>query len=241
MSASASGLFALADLSEGGWGIALLKAALTTFALSLAGFLVGAVFGALAAFARLGGQPLASGASYAYSTLFRGVPDLLTIYLMYFGGSAGLTVIGHWLGAQGFIGLPAFATGVLALGVISGAYQAEVYRGAFLAIHRGELDAARAFGMPPLTMLRRIVAPQILRYAIPGLGNVWQLVLKDSALVSVIGLVELMRQAQVAAGSTRQPFVFYGGAAALYLVIAMTTGALFRRAERQSLRGVRTA
>ena len=91
------------------------------------------------------------------------------------------------------------------------------------------------------TMLRRIVAPQVLRYAIPGLGNVWQLVLKDSALVSVIGLVELMRQAQVGSGSTRQPFVFYCGAAALYLAIALLTGALFRHAERRSLRGVRIA
>jgi octopine/nopaline transport system permease protein len=235
------GISALTILGEGGWGVALLRAALTTLALSIAGFLAGAVLGAIATFARLGGGSLASGLSYAYSTVFRGVPDLLTIYLMYFGGSAGLTMVGHWLGAEGFVGLPAFATGVLALGVISGAYQAEVYRGAFLAIHRGELDAARAFAMPAWTMLRRIIAPQVLRYAIPGLGNVWQLVLKDSALISVIGLVELMRQAQVGAGSTRQPFVFYGSAAALYLIIAIVTGSLFRRAERRSLRGARIA
>ena len=90
-------------------------------------------------------------------------------------------------------------------------------------------------------MLRRIVAPQTLRYAIPGLGNVWQLVLKDSALVSVIGLVELMREAQVGAGSTREPFLFFCTAAALYLVIATTTGSLFRRVERHSRRGFRTA
>jgi octopine/nopaline transport system permease protein len=236
-----SGASALAILSEGGWGVALLKAAMTTLALSVAGFLAGAVLGAIAAIARLGGGSIASSVAYAYSTLFRGVPDLLTIYLMYFGGSAGLTVIGQWLGAQGFIGLPAFATGVLALGVISGAYQTEVYRGAFLAIQRGELDAARAFAMPTWTMLRRVIAPQVLRYAIPGLGNVWQLVLKDSALISVIGLVELMRQAQVGAGSTRQPFVFYGGAAALYLIIAVITNSLFRRVERRSLRGARIA
>ena len=90
-------------------------------------------------------------------------------------------------------------------------------------------------------MLRRIVAPQTLRYAIPGLGNVWQLVLKDSALVSVIGLVELMRQAQIGAGSTREPFIFFCAAGALYLVIAATTGAAFRRVERVSRRGFRLA
>ena len=148
-------------------------------------------------------------------------------------------MIGHWLGARGFVGLPLFATGMAALGVISGAYQAEVYRGAFLAIHRGEIEAARAFGMSGLTMLRKLVVPQVLRYAIPGLGNVWQLVLKDSALVSVIGLVELMRQAQVGAGSTREPFVFFCAAGALYLVIAAATGALFRTVERRSRRGFR--
>lgn len=238
---SGSGMFDLVGFGAGGWGAALLKAALTTFALSVAGFLSGAALGALAAFARLSGDRLARGAAFAYSALFRGVPDLLTIYLLYFGGSVGLTVVGGWFGARGFIGLPAFATGVVALAVISGAYQAEVYRGAFLAIHRGELEAARAYGMSGSTMLRRIVAPQVLRYAIPGLGNVWQLVLKDSALVSVIGLVELMREAQVGAGSTREPFIFFCSAAALYLAIAMITGSLFRHVERRSLRGVRTA
>lgn len=130
---------------------------------------------------------------------------------------------------------------MVALGVISGAYQAEVYRGAYLAIHRGEIEAARAFGMSGMTMLLQVVLPQVLRYAIPGLGNVWQLVLKDSALVSVIGLVELMREAQVGAGSTREPFVFFCTAGALYLLIAAASGALFRRVERHSRRGLRTA
>jgi len=236
---SSSGLVDLLGFGPGGWGAPLLKAALTTTALSIAGFFAGAVLGGLAASARLAGGPLSAAIAYGYSTLFRGVPDLLTIYLLYFGGSAGLTVVGQWFGAQGFVGLPAFATGVVALAVISGAYQAEVYRGAYLAVHRGELDAARAFGMSRSTMLRRIVVPQVLRYALPGLGNVWQLVLKDSALVSVIGLVELMRQAQVGAGSTREPFAFYCTAAVLYLMIALLTGALFRHAERRSLRGIR--
>ena len=234
-------MFDLLGFGANGWGPALLRAALMTLALSAAGFLSGVALGALAAFARLSGDRFTRGAAFAYGALFRGVPDLLTIYLLYFGGSVALTTIGGWFGARGFIGLPGFATGVVALGVISGAYQAEVYRSAFLAIHRGELEAARAYGMSWSTMLRRVVAPQTLRYAIPGLGNVWQLVLKDSALVSVIGLVELMRQAQIGAGSTREPFVFFCAAAALYLVIAATTGALFRRVERHSRRGLRMA
>jgi octopine/nopaline transport system permease protein len=234
-------MFGIVGFGANGWGPALLQAAFMTLALSASGFLLGVALGGLATFARLSRDRFAKGASFAYSALFRGVPDLLTIYLLYFGGSVALTTIGGWFGARGFIGLPGFATGVVALGVISGAYQAEVYRGAFLAIHHGELEAARAYGMSGMIMLRRIVAPQTLRYAIPGLGNVWQLVLKDSALVSVIGLVELMRQAQIGAGSTREPFIFFCAAATLYLVIAATTGALFRRVERHSRRGLRTA
>jgi octopine/nopaline transport system permease protein len=230
----------LIGFGPGGWGPALMWAAAMTFALSVSGFLTGAALGATAAFARLSGDRFARAAAFAYSVLFRGVPDLLTIYLLYFGGSVALTMIAHWLGGRGFVGLPLFATGMAALGVISGAYQAEVYRGAFLAIPRGEIEAARAFGMSGLTMLGKVVIPQVLRYAVPGLGNVWQLVLKDSALVSVIGLVELMRQAQVGAGSTREPFVFFCAAGALYLVIAAATGALFRNVERRSRRGFRT-
>jgi octopine/nopaline transport system permease protein len=222
-----------------GWAWALLKAAAVTLALSVAGFAVGAVFGAMAAAARVSGRRGPGALADAYATIFRGVPDLLTIYFLYFGGSLALTTLGHWLGAQGFLGLPAFATGTLALGIISGAYQAEVYRGAYLAVERGQFDAAHAFGMPRLLTLRRIVAPQLLRNALPGLANVWQLVLKDSALISVIGLVELMRQAQIGAGSTRQPFIFYIAAAALYFAIAAATGVFFTKAERRTARGFR--
>lgn len=132
-------------------------------------------------------------------------------------------------------------TGAVAIGVISGAYQAEVYRAAYLAIARGELEAARAIGMRRAVMLRRIVTPQTLRNAIPGLGNCWQLILKESALISVIGLVELLRQAQVGAGSTLQPFYFYTTAAAIYLVVTAITTSGFDWAETRARVGVRKA
>jgi octopine/nopaline transport system permease protein len=222
-----------------GWTWALLKAAAVTLALSIAGFALGAVLGALTAAGRVSGKRSLATMADAYATIFRGVPDLLTIYFLYFGGSVALTTVGHWFGAQGFLGLPAFATGTLALGIISGAYQSEVYRGAYLAVEKGQFDSAMAFGMKRLLMLRRIILPQLLRHAIPGLGNVWQLVLKDSALISVTGLIELMRQAQIGAGSTRQPFIFYIAAAALYFIIAAATGVFFQRAERQTARGFR--
>ena len=231
----------LLGFGEGGWGAALCAAAAVTLALSFLGFLLGAVFGALAAGGRLSRSRAFVWLAGAYGTVFRGVPDLLTIYLLYYGGSVALTAVGRLFGGEGFVGLPAFATGVIALAIISGAYQAEVYRGAYLAVDRGQFDACNALGLTRLQALRLVIVPQLMRHALPGLGNVWQLVLKDSALISVIGLVELMRQAQIGAGSTREPFVFYVAAAILYFLIAGVTGLIFRLGEARAWRGVVSA
>jgi octopine/nopaline transport system permease protein len=163
------------------------------------------------------------------------------IYLLYFGGSAAMTAIGHALGAQGFVGVNAFASGAIAVGFISGAYQSEIFRGAFGAIAGGELEAARSVGMSRALLFRRIIVPQTLRFAIPGLGNVWQLALKESALISVVGLTEILRQAQVGAGSTRQPFAFFITAAALYLLLSSVSGYGFQKVEAYGMRGVRRA
>ncbi|OCP36042.1 ABC transporter permease [Ensifer sp. LC163] len=222
-----------------GWGAALLTATGMTLAVAIGGFAAGSVIGAGVTSAKLSRNGVLRAFGDGYTTVLRGIPDLLVIYLFYFGGSAALGAAGRLFGAEGFIGMPAFITGVLAIGVVSGAYQAEVFRGAFNTISRGELEAARSVGMGTWLRFRRIIAPQVLRYAIPGLGNTWQLVLKESALISVTGLVELLRQSQIAAGSTHRPFDFYITAALLYLVITAASSHLFRRAEARSLRGVR--
>jgi octopine/nopaline transport system permease protein len=209
-----------------------------TLAVSLAAFVIGIVLGVLGAWAKLSHLRPARAISAGYTTVFRGVPDLLVVYLFYFGGSTAMTAIGHLFGAQGFFGLNGFLVGALAIGIVSGAYQTEVLRGAYLAIPRGEIEAARAVGMNRGLLLRRIIAPLGLRLALPGMGNLWQSVLKDSALISVTGLVEIMRAVEVGAGVTRQPFGFYITGAALYLVLTTLTGAAFRSAERRFSRGV---
>ena len=229
----------LVGFGPNGWGFALLRATGMTLAVAFCGFLAGAVIGSLIAWAKIAGGIVVRGLADGYTTVLRGIPDLLVIYLFYFGGSAVLGKIGGLFGYEGFIGLPAFATGAIAIGVVSGAYQAEVYRGAYQTVGRGEIEAAKSVGMHRWLMFRRILAPQVLRYAIPGLGNVWQLVLKESALISVTGLVELLRQSNIAAGSTRRPFDFFLTAAALYLLITWVSTILFQRAETYSLRGVR--
>jgi len=222
-----------------GWGLLMAQATLMTILVSATAFALGSVLGALVAWARIAGNRLVRLAADVYTTVLRGVPDLLVIFLLYFGGSQALTAVAHFLGAKGFVGVNSFAAGAIAVGIISGAYQGEIFRGAFQAIARGELEAARSVGMPRLLLFRRIIAPQALRFAIPGLGNVWQLALKESALISVVGLTELLRQAQVGAGSTRQPFEFFITAAVLYLLLSTFSGMAFQRAELVAMRGVR--
>ena len=230
---------AMFGFGEKGWGALLLVGLGVTLAVTASALVIGAVFGSLAAWAKLSNSLVARFFGDLYTTVFRGVPELLVIFLFYFGGSSAISGIGHLLGYEGFIGFPAFAAGALAVGVISGAYQAEVFRGAFRAVSKGELEAAKAVGMPTLLRLRRIIVPQVLRFAIPGLGNVWQLSLKDSALVSVTGLAELMRTAQQAAGSTRDYFEFYIAAAVLYLVLTAVSNRVVNRAEAHVARSFR--
>jgi octopine/nopaline transport system permease protein len=224
-------LFNTLGLGPDGWGSVLLLGALMTVVLTLAALAIGAVFGALIAAAKLSRFRMLRIIGDFYTTVFRGVPELLVIYLFYFGGSSLVTTVGQWFGADGFVGVPPFAVGAFAVGMISGAYQAEVYRAAVLAVARGELEAARAIGMPTLTMFRRILVPQVLRYALPGIGNVWQLSLKDSALISVTGLAELLRASQVAAGSTHQYFLFFVAGGVLYLAMTGVSNRVFGRAE----------
>lgn len=236
---AASAYIALMGFTDGGWGWDMLRATGTTIAVALCGFILGALFGVLSASASFSSFRILRLLADGYSTILRGIPDLLVIYLFYFGSSAVLSQFASFFGAEGFVSAPVFIIGALAIGVVSGAYQTEVFRGAVLALPKGEIEAARAYGMPSNLLLRRIIIPQALRFAIPGIGNVWQLVLKESALISVVGLVELMRQAQIGAGSTRQPFTFFLTAAVLYLTITFISSVLFAKAEKHAMRGIR--
>jgi len=229
------------EFLRGGWGLAMLVAAAMTIAVALAGYTLGMLVGVAGASAKIAGGRITRAVADGYTTVLRGIPDLLVIYLFYFGSSAVLTPLGRFFGATGFISLPGFLAGALAIGIVSGAYQTEVFRGAFQAIPKGELEAATAAGMTPFLKFRRIAGPLVLRFAVPGMGNVWQLVLKETALISVTGLVEILRQAQIGAGSTRRPFLFFCSAAVLYMTISSVSGWGFTRAEQRFTRGMRRA
>ena len=220
-----------------GWGLVLLRAAGTTVAVSASAFALGAVLGCLCAWARLSGPAPVRWLAQGYTTILRGVPDLLVIYLFYFGGRQALALASSLLGGPAGLDFNGFLAGMLAIGLISGAGQSEVMRGAYLALSRGELEAARVVGMGRWLMLRRIVVPQGLRLALPGLGNQWQSAVKESALVSVTGLVETLRQVSIAANSTELPLFFFLVGGAIYLLITSLSGLLLRGAEAWSMRG----
>lgn len=220
-----------------GWGWQLLSGTLMTLAVAVSAFGTGVVFGSAGAAAKLSGNLPVRLVAEVYTTVIRGIPELLVIYLLFFGGNEAVTAVAQVFGYDGRVNLNAFTVGVLAVGLISGAYSTEVIRGAVRSVPPGQIEAARACGMGRFLTLRRILVPQTLRYALPGLGNVWQLTLKDTSLVSVTALAEIMRIAHTGAGSTRQYFVFYTTAAVLYLLLTSLSTAVFERAERRAMRG----
>ncbi len=235
---SASGASGLSSFGFGtrGWGGQLTAALGMTLAVTLAAMAIGAVLGGLVALAKLSPGRMPRVIGNAYTTLFRGIPELLVIYLVYFGGSSAVTSLGSLFGMHAFVSLPSFLAGAVAVGVVSGAYQAEVYRGAYRSLPRGQIEAARAIGMPYPMRFRRIIGPQIMRAALPGLGNVWQLTLKDSALISVTGLAELMRTSEVGARSTHQYFGFYIVGGCLYLLLTGLSNGVFGSMEHRVAR-----
>ena len=234
------GFFDLMNFGPEGWAPALLRAALMTLAVAGSGYVIGSTLGILLAWAKISGGRFLRIFAETYTTVLRGIPDLLVIYLFYFGGSILLTRMMRMFGHEGFVDLPGFAAGAMAIGIVSAAQHTEVFRGAYRAVSTGEIEAAQAVGMSRITLFRRIILPLTARHALPGMGNVWQITLKESALVSVTGVVELVRQAQIGAGSTRQPFYFFFAAAILFLVITWASGLILNRAERHVNRGIRS-
>ena len=200
-----------------GFGHLLIDGTWVTIKLALTSLLFGLMFGLLGASAKLSKYAVFRVPATIYTTLVRGLPELLLVLTLYFGGSMLLMAIASQFGYDEYIEVGPFAAGVAALSIAFGAYSTEVFRAAMQAIPKGQREAAEAMGMKPTKIFFRIILPQMWRLALPGLGNLFQVLLKDTALVSVVGLNDIMRQAYVATGSTKQPFTFYMAAALIYL------------------------
>ena len=167
----------------------------------------------------------------------RGVPELLVIYLFFFGGSGAVMFVASIFGYNDYIEINAFITGSFAIGIISGAYSTEVFRGAIQSIDKGQFEASKVLGLKKPIHFIKVIMPQMLRLAIPNLSNVWQITLKDTSLISVTGLVEIMRQSYIAAGSTRDPLFFYSFAAILYLLLTFLSMKLINQLEIKYSKG----
>ena len=209
----------LLAFGDTGWGDELFRATLMTIAVSITAMIIGFLFALIFTPLKLSKNKFLNFIANSYTTIIRGVPELLVIYLFFFGGTGAVMFIAAIFGYNEYIEINAFFTGAIAIGIISGAYSTEVFRGAIQSIDKGQFEAANVLGLNKFGKFFKIILPQTLRLAIPNLSNVWQITLKDTSLISVTGLVEIMRQSYIAAGSTRDPLFFYSFAAVLYLLL----------------------
>lgn len=222
-----------------GYFSSILQGALLTVGVSLAALLVAIVLGLIGAAAKLSGRPVAVAVATVYTTLVRGIPELVLMLLIFYGGTIGLNHLMEALGSKKTVDINPFLAGVLTIGFIYGAYMTETFRGAILSIPKGQMEAAWAFGMGRLQTFLRITLPQMVRYALPGFTNNWLVLIKATALVSLIGLQEMTYLAKQASSATREPFTFYLFAAALFLVYTSVSLWGLRWLERRFSMGVR--
>lgn len=221
-----------------GFGHQLLQGALVTVELALASLVVGLVLGLLGAAAKLSSIKPLQWIANIYTTLIRGLPELLTVLIIYFGATTVLMSIASLFGYDEYIEIGAFAAGVTALGLTFGAYATEVFRGAFQSIPKGQHESAVALGMGTFHKFYRIILPQVWRIALPGLGNLFLVLLKDTALVSVVGLEDIMRKANIAVSSTKEAFLFYLVAAIMYLALTVVSMVVVSYLEKRARRGL---
>lgn len=235
-----------------GYEASILKGALLTIEVAVLSLLLAMLLGMLGALAKMAPYRWARAIATLYTTIIRGIPDLVLMMLIFFGGQIllnnGLSwfneFINQWLTARDpnhewiaylpdYVDISPFVAGVLTIGFIFGAYMAETFRGAILAVDKGELEAAKAYGMSAAMSFRRILLPQMIRHAIPGFGNNWLVLLKTTALVSIIGLEDMVRISSLAAGSTKMPFTFYMAVAIIFLFFTSVSTGLLKLLERK--------
>lgn len=225
-----------------GYGPSIFGGAIVTIELAVLSLVLALVLGLLGAMGKMSHNRALKGIATFYTTLIRGVPDLVWMMLLYFGGQIMVNSFFDFLYYQFEIDyvpqFNEFISGVLTIGLIFGAYMSETFRGAFMAVENGQIEAGKAYGMSGWQVFKRIMFPQMMRHAIPGIANNWQVLLKTTALVSVIGLADMVRLATEAAKSTGSPFKFFIPVALVYLAIAALSDFTFKRLDARFSAGV---
>ncbi|NOI24800.1 ABC transporter permease [Vibrio mediterranei] len=235
-----------------GYEASILKGAVLTIEVAILSLLLAMLLGMLGALAKLAPYKWARAIATLYTTIIRGIPDLVLMMLIFFGGQIllnnSLYAVNEWLNnwfmssdpnhewtsyLPDYIDVSPFVAGVLTIGFIFGAYMAETFRGAIMAVDKGEMEAAKAYGMSSVLAFRRILLPQMIRHALPGFGNNWLVLLKTTALVSIIGLEDMVRVSSLAAGSTKMPFTFYMSVAIIFLLFTSVSTGFLKLVERK--------
>jgi arginine/ornithine transport system permease protein len=225
-----------------GYGPSIFGGAVLTIEVAVLSLLLALALGLLGAIAKMSKNPVARGVATAYTTLIRGVPDLVLMLLIFFGGQMLMNMFSDWLydefDIDVFFNINEFIAGVITIGFIFGAYMAETFRGAFQSVDNGQLEAGYAYGMNRFQVFTRISFPQMMRHALPGLGNNWLVLLKTTALVSVIGLADMVRLASEAAKAVHEPFTFLLPVAFVYLALTAVSEWFLKRLETKYSTGV---
>ncbi len=220
-----------------GFADELLFGAITTLYIAAAAFILGLFLGLSGAMAKLYGGPIARAVAGFYTTVIRSVPELVLILFLFFAGTRGISAVGELVGF-GPVNVNGSVAAILVLGFVQGAYSTEVLRGAIQAVPTGQIEAAKAYGMSPFQAFNRIIFPAMLPNAIPGLANLWLVVIKDTALIMVTGAsAELAQSAKNAAGFTKRYFLFYFVALLMYLAMTLVSNVFIDRLERYVRRG----
>lgn len=222
-----------------GYGASIAEGTLLTIGVSLNSLAIAVVLGILAALAKISGSPPLKFIAQVYTTVIRGIPDLVLMLLVFYGGQMLVNQIATTVGYEEYVNINPYIAGVSTIGFIFGAYMAETFRGAILSVPSGQLEAGAAYGMTKCQIIVRILLPQMVRHAIPGFGNNWLVLTKATALVSIIGLDDMVRKASLAAGATRMPFTFYAVVACNYLAITTVSIYLLRWLETKYSQGVK--
>ena len=220
-----------------GWGPLLLKGAGITILLALASAPFGFGAGLLLALAKLSRHRVVRGGCEAFTTLFRGIPDLLSLFIVYFGLQAALNWIGSVIAPGQPVSMDAFVAGAISLAVVVAAYSSEVWVAALHAVPPGQREAAEALGLSKRRAFVLVTLPQLGRVALPGLGNIWTILLKDTSLISTLAVTDLLRAASEASRNTLRPIVFYSAAAMIYLLFSIVSGGVQAALERRANRG----
>ena len=224
-----------------GYGSTILDGVWLTLQLALLSRAVAISLGLLGAACRLSPIKWLALLGETYATVIRGIPDLVLILLIFYGGQDLVNRIAQLVEYDGYIDINPFIAGVGTLGFIYGAYLSETFRGAFMAIPNGQGEAGMAYGMSPLRVFFRILVPQMIRLAIPGFTNNWLVLIKATALISLVGLQDMMARAKSAGDATREPFTYILLAAAIYLAITSVSLLVLRYLERRYSVGVKAA